>query len=163
MHKFIQLFEGGELLYHGGERFNSFDPNEFVYATDDIDAASGYAGQYPLDQAEIKTLQMNLQNPLDLRDPTAFKHWTGIDPMSGDNPYRDIRNNMAHNSYCLRSGGKLHHKIRKAGFDGVIFYDTDVYNKPQHTSYVAYNSTSVIPSKSRYNQWWDFPVRSDWK
>src|ERR1700679_2804161 len=38
------------------------------YATDDIETASSYAGQYPAHLTEIKPLYLRIINPLDLRD-----------------------------------------------------------------------------------------------
>jgi len=133
-----------------------------IYATDDIDAASSYAGQFAKEQAEIKALRMRLKNPLDLRDPAAFQKWIGYD-VSNEQGDRQ-QSTMAQSNSKLRSGGNLLQKIKDAGYDGIIFYDTDNLNRGAHTSYVAFRSDQVRPAKhpTGAKQWWGYPVRNNW-
>lgn len=128
-----------------------------VYATDDIDVASGYAGQYSTNESEIKPLYLRMENPLDLRDPAAFKKWVG----EPGGTFSSHERNQAHASFELRSGGKVLQKAHDAGYDGVIFHDTDVMDRGLHTSYAFFNAdqATAAPDTSSNGTWWDHKVR----
>lgn len=147
-------------VYHGGKVFDSFrkDPSALAhYATDSLDVASGYADQYSND-TEIKSLYLSINNPLDLRDPELFEEWTGSSASTA--------NDMARNSRPIRSGGDVLVRAKDAGYDGVIFYDTDVYNRGAETAYAFFapnQAKAAEPNdwdiKPGSKTWWDQPVR----
>lgn len=152
------------ILYHGGTRFDAFrkDTDSGAhYATDSMDVAQGFASQYEIKKAEIKPLYLRMENPLDLRTPEAFEEWTGITPEPGFSDY-GILASMARNNTQIRSGGKLLEKAKAAGYDGIIFHDTDVMNRSVHTSYAFFDQTQakLAPdTETKGGTWWDYPVR----
>jgi len=106
-----------------------------AYATESQDVAESYADQYGNSEQEVKSLYLNLANPLDLRDPSLYKKWVGE---IGDT-FNAQELNMAHGSREIRSGGKVLSDAKKAGYDGVVFYDTDVYDKGAETAYAFFS------------------------
>lgn len=133
-----------------------------IYGTDDPDVAASYAGQFPSNEAEIKVLRMHMKNPLDLRDPQTFEKWVGFNPTEGD--YTSPSRNMAANSHPLRSGSPLLQKIKNAGYDGVIFWDTDNLNRGAHTSYVVFSKSNVKRARNPFKSktFWEYPLRDRW-
>lgn len=135
------------VVYHGGLKFNAFrnSPDSVAhYASDDVATAFGYADQYSADRAEVKPLYLKIENPLDLRDRATFLQWTGVDP--NDAPvFSDWGRKafMAHEGFPMRSGGKVLQKAKADGYDGVIFYDTDVMNRGLHTAYAFFTPTQA--------------------
>lgn len=129
-------------VYHGGLRFDSFRerPESLAhFASDDYAIADGYADQYSRESAEIKALFLRIENPLDLRDFDLFEKWIGLDPRQCDASSEwGVKAYMAHNNIGVRSGGELLKKVRQAGHDGIIFFDTDVRNRSLHTSYAFF-------------------------
>lgn len=134
-------------LYHGGTKFDAFrsDPSAIAhFASDDYAVADGYADQYPREQAELKALFLKIENPLDLRDPKIFVEWTGVDPLDSDAASEwGVRTFMAQNCIQARSGGRILAAAKRAGHDGVIFFDTDVRNRGYHTTYAFFDPTQA--------------------
>lgn len=157
--EFARWFEGSRVVnakglplevYHGGLRFDDFreNPESLAhFASDDYAVADGYADQYPRAQAELKALFLSMKNPLDLRDPQTYEKWVGvqIEDLGAASEWGE-RTAMAQNAIGVRSGGELLEKARKAGYDGVIFFDTDIRNRGYHTSYAFFDPAQARPA-----------------
>jgi hypothetical protein len=151
------------IVFHGGTRFDEFCPDPAAgahYASDSVDAACSYAGQYPEKDAEIKPLLLRMVNPLDLRERAAFMQWGGADPSNG--PFSSESRNMAHNSIA-GSGSSVLQRAKDAGHDGLVFYDTHADGRGQHVSYAFFSAeqSMLVSSKEVPEQWWDYAVRRD--
>lgn len=151
-----------KILYHGGLRFDQFSEKPEAgahYASDDIEAACSYAGQYRPEEAEIKPLWLSLKNPLDLRQPDNFEKWTGT---KLDHSCSGLAGEMRH-SWIGRSGSKIFEKIKAAGYDGLIFYDTFADNRGLHTSYAFFDPSQakLAIESDTPSRWWDYAVRRD--
>ena len=137
-----------------------------MYATSDLEAGYSYASQLPKEEAEIKPLYLKLENPLDLRDRVAFEKWTGIKPEPSAF-MKEYDSDMADNSGPMRSGGRVLAAAKEAGYDGIIFYDTDVMNRGPITSYAFFKPTQAKLAKIPQGEegdggtWWDYLIRQD--
>jgi len=153
------------VVYHGGLKFDSFrdSPESGAhYASEDVGVAEGYASQYSETKSEIKPLYIRLENPLDLRDEAAFKEWAGIDPDdSGSFSEWGRKAFMAQSTSAMRSGGTVIEKAKAAGYDGVIFYDTDVQNRAYHTSYAFFDPRQAKAGSADEARLNDYAVRED--
>jgi len=134
-------------VYHGGTKFDAFrsSPSAMAhFASDDYAIADGYADQYPREHVELKALFLKIENPLDLRDPKIYLRWTGVDPLGSDAASEwGRRTFMAQNCIQARSGGGILAAAKRAGHDGVIFFDTDVRNRGYHTTYAFFEPTQA--------------------
>ncbi|MBK9923625.1 MAG: hypothetical protein IPP09_10755 [Elusimicrobia bacterium] len=141
----IQEHLGGDTWTWTGQPFKteleahdyaaSIPTTSAAYATESEDVAASYADQYEGDKQEVKQLYLKMENPLDLRDTLTFKKWVG----DIGETFFSQEMNMAHGNRQIRSGGKVLDAAKKAGHDGIIFYDTDVYDKGASISYAFFD------------------------
>lgn len=126
--------------------------------TDDLHTAYTYAGQYKESEAEIKSLYLRMQRPLDLRDPETFQNWAGKLDLAGE---RDPRRAMAHANFQVRSGGIVLQRAHDAGFDGIIYWDTDALNKGLATTYAFFRADQVreAPNPEGYDEYYGYRFR----
>jgi len=138
-----KIVESGKpkILYHGGEIWENIDKGVAgaFWATDDPFVADTYAERYPLERSEIKPVLLKIKNPLDLRDIQIAEDFFGYDISKGE--FSSAARNMAHN--IPKENKEMIEKAKREGFDGIIHYDTDQYNKGAHTSYIAFSPEQV--------------------
>jgi len=121
------------------------------WTSPDPTVALSYAEKYAADDAVLTPLYLRIENPIDLTDAETFSRWYGR-PMRKEREAVNGENLMG----VIR-------RARAAGFDGVIHYDTDQYNREaDEPSYVFFAPTQakLAPSDvgSRY---WDYSVRTE--
>ena len=131
-----------KILYHGGTKWDVVGegrPWTSFWATDDPFVADTYAERYSEFISEIKPVVLKIKNPLDLRDPETAKSFLGYDISGG--PFNSIPKNMALN--IAKESQKMVEDAKTQGFDGIIHYDTDQYNRGCHNSYVSFYPEQV--------------------